>query len=842
MPNRLYKSLIPGSRGWNEVLDPRGEPRESYRAILGKLEALSRNELRRLDDGMEATLREMGVTFSIGANRAWGAKAWECDLLPQIFPADEWAALEAGSIQRMEAFELFLRDIHGERSILREGVLPVQVVLGSPYFQRPACSLPLPSGSFLHLSGLAVVRTGDGVLRVRHHYFANASGVSYMMQNRRALARVMTPFFEGHSIRAIVDAPTDILESLRSQAQRNEPVVVLLSPGPASAVYSEHLFLARRMGIPLVQGSDLLVHDDRVFLRTISGLEQVDVIYSRLADPWLDPLVFRADSLLGVPGLVQCIRKGSVRVLNAIGSQLADDRALLPFAAKIIRFYLGVNPLLPGLGTFWLGDIDQREMVLSDLEAFEIRPLYGERVLTPPPGVELTPPLRKKLLQEISKRYSAYVAQPRLCEAETIAFPGGRPAARRQDHILFGRRLPGGAWEIIPGALTRVGAERSAHVASELGGGSKDTWVGSPQFQAAVEHEEFRRAEPRMPAHFVTSRVAEAFYWAGRYLERAYSLANMIATIEALETEELNPTERQLYRPVWNKILPPLENREQISRRNISSPPGRHSLATDPAESGSIASSVLRACSNAQSVLDVLSVESGEVIARLVRIFQSRRAGRTPSDESEMARVSRKICGQIRMLVPEFFGVAEATNVGDGGWKFCRIGQLLERAVISANALSILAGGLLPDRARGEAPHAEEIRLSAFLRMLTSRDAYRRIYQMRIEPRFAAEMLWGHPAVPRSVRYCLEHCRESVAESVTTNHHSSRRALHEIDSILAAIAHTPWREMFHGAETDEISAHSTKLMERILAVHSLISDGFFSHQSGLGQSPISAAS
>ncbi len=194
------------------------------------------------------------------------------------------------------------------------------------------------------------------------------------------------------------------------------------------------------------------------------------------------------------------------------------------------------------------------------------------------------------------------------------------------------------------------------------------------------------------------------------------------------------------------------------------------------------------------------------------------------------------------MLVPEFFGVAEATNVGDGGWKFCRAGQVLERAVISANALAILAGGLLPDKARDTAPHAEEIRLSAFLRMLTSRDAYRRIYQMRTEPRFAAEMLWSHPAVPRSVRYCIENCRESIAESAAANHHSCRRALHEMDSILAAINHTPWREIFADPSRGEAAEHSGKLMERILGVHLLISDGFFSHQSGLGQAPIRAAS
>ena len=249
----------------------------------------------------------------------------------------------------------FLRDIYGKKEILKANLLPIQPILGSTAYQRAAASLTPPGGAYLHLAGLSLCRVPSGEFVVKHHYFSNASGISYMIQNRRALARVIPQSFQDFSIRSIADAPVDILELLRSLSDHPDPTVVLLSSGPGSAVYSEHSFLARRMGIPLVQGGDLLVLNDAVFLKTVSGLEKVEVIYNRISDQWLDPMVFRRDSLLGVAGLVHCIRKGTVAVVNSIGSQLSDDRALLPFAGQIIRFYLGERAALAHLADLLAG-------------------------------------------------------------------------------------------------------------------------------------------------------------------------------------------------------------------------------------------------------------------------------------------------------------------------------------------------------------------------------------------------------------------------------------------------------------------------------------------------------
>ena len=307
---RSAKPLAPCSvterRGSSRIGGRRTNPPEKRAKSTGllfeRLDALPRRQVRALDERLEATMREMGVTFDIARERPWGRRPWFCDVLPQIFTPEEWEPLESGISQRLRAFELFLRDIYGKKEILKANLLPIQPVLGSTAYQRAAASLTPAEDAYLHLSGISLCRVPSGEFAVKQHYFSNASGISYMIQNRRALARVIPQSFQDFSIRSIADAPVDVLELLRSLSDHPDPTVVLLSSGPGSAVYSEHSFLARQMGIPLVQGGDLLVFNDAVFLKTVSGLEKVEVIYNRISDQWLDPMVFRRDSLLGCRG------------------------------------------------------------------------------------------------------------------------------------------------------------------------------------------------------------------------------------------------------------------------------------------------------------------------------------------------------------------------------------------------------------------------------------------------------------------------------------------------------------------------------------------------------------
>lgn len=818
---------------WSEIQDASGSVRPVYRPLLDRLDALPRPQVKALDERLEATMREMGVTFDIARERPWGRRPWYCDLVPQIFTPGEWEPLVRGVSQRLRAFELFLRDIYGAKEILREELLPIQPVLGSAFYQRAAAHLRPPDASYLHLSGLCICRLPDGRLAVKHHYFSNASGISYMIQNRRALARVIPQNFQDFSIHSIAEAPVDILETLRSYSPEPDPTVVLLSSGPGSAVYSEHNFLARRMGIPLVQGGDLLVHNDAVYLKTVSGLEKVEVIYNRISDQWLDPMVFRRDSLLGVPGLVHCIRQGTVAVVNGIGSQLADDRALLPLANTIIRYYLNEHPLLPGLSTYWLGDIDQREMVLSDLARFTIRPLYGEKILLGGDGRHPTEREVAAAREILRKNPSSFVAQPQSCDAISLSYHAGRKTPRRQDHILFALRRGEGNYEVFPGALTRITTDDSPHTANELGGGSKDTWVQAPPDFVEAPPDRARLRDTLLPAQHVSSRVAEAFYWIGRYLERAHSLAVMISVIESLELEELNLTERTLYRPVWNRILPPLENPGAVSRRNISSAAGRYRLTLDLEEPDSVVQAILRGTGNAESILDCLSVESWSVLSTLRSRFQRARF-RPQAGEEDLTGYTRRYCDHVVHAVPEFFGTAQDTMLADGGWAFCEIGRHLERAIITGNAVCSI---MRPVSRRNEpSEHESEIRLSAFLRLLNSRDIYRRVYQMRIEPAPMLDLLWKNPIAPRSVVRSLETCAVRLTSARDDNSPAARRTLDAIDRLVHHIRQTDWEKMISASptgpaeESDKIRDRGTKFLEATLAIHHLISDGFLNHQ------------
>lgn len=824
---------------WNELFDSDGAPREVYRSLFQRLD-LPRIELRRLGEQLEATMREMGVTFDIVRDCPWGRRPWFCDLAPQIFTAEEWKPLDAGVKQRVHAYECFLRDIYGKARILRQGTIPVQQVLGSSHYQRVACGLPVPEGAYLHVTGIAVGREPTGRLVVKHHYFSHASGISYMIQNRRALARVIPQSFQDYSLQSISDTPTDILEQLRRLSPDSDPMVVLLSPGLGSAVYSEHSFLARRMGIPLVQGGDLLVHNDQVYLKTVSGLERVHAIYNRIADQWLDPLAFRRDSRLGVPGLVHCIRKGTVAVINAVGSQLVDDRALLPFAPALIRYYLGEVPILEELDTFWLGDLDQRAIVLDDIDQFVIRPVYGERIVSMPGTKPMDEHKKQMLIREVLGNPSGYVAQPNASEALTLCYDAGQKEPGKQDHILFALRRGEDDYTVFPGALTRLSSDDAPFTASELGGGSKDTWVLSGQHDS---YETGPRAalETRLPANHVTSRVAESFYWIGRYLERARNLGGMISVIETLETEELNPTERMHYRPVWNRMLPPLDG-EHSSRRAISSAQDRYRLTLDLKESGAVIRAVQQATWNGESVLECLSLEAWGVLSKLRSRFEKRRFRRELPD-AKCAVVTRALCNDTTDLVAQFFGMAQTTMIADGGWSFCEVGESIERAITTANALTSMMKSLI--RSPGmEREHAREIQMSAFLRLLSCRDVYRRVYQMRIESGAVLQMLLQNPMVPRSVTRCLRRCLELINTQQNPSSAATTRMVSGIESLLNQINQVDWERLAEmeiedapanplvrrSTKDSELLSHLEQLLTGTQELHHLVTDGFLNHQ------------
>lgn len=824
MSRRSQRPIAPRAIGGlrYDVYDAAGAPRPGYEGPLRLLREMRKADLRALDEHMEATLREMGVTYGIPQGDQ--AQPWICDLLPHVFSIEEWQRVTAGIRQRLRAFEFFLRDIYGKREILRENIIPVHPVLGSPHYEATAIGLPLPANAYLHLSGISLARDAHGQLAVKEHHLSRASGISYMVQNRRALASVLPALFEENAVSSLADALSPVVEALRTLAEPgwDEPSPVLLSPGTDDPLYSEHSFLSRRMGIPLVQGGDLLVLDDHVYLKTVRGLKRVDVIYNHVADQLLDPLVSRKGSDEGVPGIVHCMRRGTVKLVNALGSQLADDATLLGMAPRIIRYYLGEGPILPTIRTYWLGDLDQQELVLENPRGFRIRPISAVNFFE---TLSATP---EEMIRAVRRQPSNFVAQQ-------IEPPGEGEIDLDQDHLVFALRHAEDEYEIFPGALTRV--------FSRYGGPrqwiSKDSWVPALTSQAEAAQSWTRNAlEIHHATREVTSRVAESFYWMGRYLERAYHQAYLIQAVETLESEELNASERKLYQPMWNRLLPPLEKSAGESRRSITTRVDRDRLVLLP-EPGTVSRTFARVMANAESIRESLSPESLATLNHLREVFRRARF-RENLPAEECGLIARRISETVIQSIPQFFAIAERTVLGDDGWRFCEAGELLERAIITANAVLSISRSLV------RPPLATEIHLSAFLRLLGTRDAYRRVYQMRAEPGPVIELLFQHPESPRSVLRCLTGCAERLRKSAGPAQPGADLALNEIDTLIHQIKRIDWNEQLRlsldsasgekkGRPIEGIEWLLPHLTGLIMRIHHLISDSFLSHQAFIAE-------
>lgn len=400
---------------FDEMLDATGRPRPHYRALYERLGALT-------DEGLEERIRTanaffltQGIGFTVYGDDAGTDRIFPFDLIPRIVPADEWAHVERGLIQRIRALNLFLGDLYGAQRALSEGVVPSELVFASRNLRREMIGVEPPGGIFAHVAGIDLIRDGDGRYLVLEDNLRTPSGVSYMLESRQALKRIFAPLFERSGVRGIDQYPRELLETLRSVAPAaagRDPSIVLLTPGAHNSAYYEHSFLARQMGIELVESRDLVVHRNRVFTRTTGGLQPVDVIYRRIDDDYLDPLAFRPDSLLGVTGLVNAYRAGSVTLANAIGTGVADDKAVYPYVPELIRFYLGEEPVLPNVPTLRGTDPHERQEILERIDELVVKAVdqsggYGMLI-----GPAATPAERDEFRRRVAAEPRNYVAQP----------------------------------------------------------------------------------------------------------------------------------------------------------------------------------------------------------------------------------------------------------------------------------------------------------------------------------------------------------------------------------------------------------------------------------------------
>jgi len=463
---------------FDEVYGPDGV-RPHYRELMDRLESLGVDDLADRFGLLDSFFQTLGITFAVSGDERGRDRTWPMDLVPRIIPSKEWAHIESGLVQRVTTLNRFLDDLYfGSQAALRDGLIPRWLVETSDGYIREAYGVPAPKGSRCVVAGIDIVRDSAGEYRVLEDNLRVPSGISYVLENRVAMTRVLPVAFASHDIRPVDHYGASLARALRSIAPPavDHPTMAVLTPGVANSAYFEHSFLARQMGVELVEGRDLVVDDHIVYMRTTRGLKRVDVIYRRIGDEFLDPVVFRQDSLLGVPGLLGAARAGTVTLANAIGNGVADDKGVYPFVPALIEYYLGEKPLLPNVNTYLPWEPDQMEMILSRLDHLVVKPVGeagGHGIVIGSRADEAT---LQRTADSLKANPRGHIAQDIVDLSTHPTFVGGKLEPRHIDLRPF--VLSGDHIEVVPGGLTRVALrEGSLIVNSSQGGGSKDTWV-----------------------------------------------------------------------------------------------------------------------------------------------------------------------------------------------------------------------------------------------------------------------------------------------------------------------------------------------------------------------------
>jgi uncharacterized circularly permuted ATP-grasp superfamily protein len=476
LKQRFQNYWLAGS--YDEMFEAEGVPRPHYRPLHDLLLSLPLEEMRRRKQAADISFLHHGITFTVYGREEGTEQIFPHDLLPRIITSAEWDTIERGLTQRITALNLFLHDIYHEGKCLEAGLVPREMVYSCKQFRRQMRDLEVPKNIYITVVGTDLVRLPDGQFAVLEDNLRVPSGVSYMLTSRSVMKRIFPELFRIAGVRSIDHYSEALLATLRALAPRDrpEPNIVLLTPGVFNSAYFEHAFLARQMGIELVEGRDLAVHDNIVYMRTTAGLRRVDVIYRRVDDDFIDPLAFRPDSTLGVAGLFNAYRAGNVTLANALGTGVADDKALYAYVPAIIRYFLGEDPILANVQTFLCSDPVQREHVLEHLDQYVVKAVgesggYG-MLIGPYSAAAEREEFRGRILADPRN----YIAQPTLQLSSAPCFLEGSVEPRHVDlrpYILYGDKVT-----IVPGGLTRVALKKGSLVVnSSQGGGSKDTWV-----------------------------------------------------------------------------------------------------------------------------------------------------------------------------------------------------------------------------------------------------------------------------------------------------------------------------------------------------------------------------
>ncbi len=685
-----WRKYSPLPKVYDELAGADGTFRPHWRKLIAGLEALERHdELGRRWDQAQRLIRENGITYNVYADPQGMDRPWQLDAIPLMIGAAEWRDLEAGLIQRARLLNAIMADLYGPQSLLRDGLLPAALVFGNPHFLRPCHGIRPAGDTYLHFYAVDLGRAPDGRWWVLSDRTQAPSGAGYALENRIILSRSLPELFRDCQVQRLASFFQAVRDGLLGLARRDEPRIVLLTPGPLNEAYFEHAYLARYLGYPLVEGGDLTVRDNRVYLKTLDGLKPVDVILRRLDGDFCDPLELRGDSTLGIAGLVQAAKAGNVVVANALGSGLLECEALMAFLPGLCRHLLGETLRIPCIATWWCGQDDARRYVLDHLDNLAIRPTFETRSILSPPqkpilGADLSAAERTALAEKLKLRGYNFIGQELVGLSTMPVWNGGnvRPAPMALRVYLA---AAGDGYVVMPGGLTRVSASNDTRAVSmQRGDGSKDTWVLSdrPVTGFSLLRQFDHSVHLRRGGKDLSSRSADNLYWLGRYAERAEGTMRLLRSLLVRLTEYAGPAsdsatlDRLLSVMVrQGKVAPPAAQEAAAGQTGALERELR-TLLYDPDYPPGLPRILADLHRIAMVVRDRLSLDAWRT---LNLIHPDMLTGGTAAD-LEVGEALHLVNDGIRTLAA-FSGLEMENMTRSHGWRFLDMGRRIERAL-----------------------------------------------------------------------------------------------------------------------------------------------------------------
>jgi uncharacterized circularly permuted ATP-grasp superfamily protein/uncharacterized alpha-E superfamily protein len=739
----LYQTRLHYGEAYDELSADGVNPRAHWAHLIKSLHAIGPEELGRRCTRAERRIRENGITYNIYSDPLGANRPWEIDIVPFLIAAEEWRYIERGVIQRAKLLSLILEDLYGSQSLLTSGRFPAELLYANPAFLRPLVGVRVPSHSYLHMLAVDLARSPDGQWWVLSDRTQAPSGSGYALENRTIVSDVLPDEFNSSNVLRLAPFFRAQREALASLAGVSNPRIVLLTPGPNNETYFEHSYIARYLGFTLVEGADLTVRDRCVYLKTVDRLERVDVILRRVDDSFCDPLELRSDSLLGVPGLVDAVVAGSVKVANALGSGVIETAAIMPFLPGLSRHMVGESLELPSVATWWCGQSYAFDWVLNHLDAIVLKPAFPSRGMEPIFAAKLEETEKRKLITQLKAFPHEFVAQEQIALSNSPVWGNGRMYQRSMVLRTYVINT-GTGWTAIPGGLVRVAEAEGSVVSMQRGGHSKDAWVlsESPVDTFSLLHPRHQPVVLRRDSPDVPSSVADKVFWLGRYVERAENTAriarSLISRVQRADPGELGSLIRLhgCLKSRQSKLAKGKKKRPttlEFERELMS-------VISDPRRTDSLAFILSEVSRVGNSVRERLSADMMILIGQLRTSFDT-------NSDTQFLEYPAMLTLCLELL--SAFSGMERENINRGvGWLFMSIGRRLERA----NYLTRMLRQITLPLGEHDWPFLE-----CLLEVADSSMTYRTRYYTTLQPIAVLDVLMADGNNPRSLDFQLAH-------------------------------------------------------------------------------------